>query len=480
MSVSREVHLGAGGPPLGNPPQKFAEFALSIALVIAVFQFQEVLPFAPLSLWWLLLAIPALLGAPNPRWPAVAALTLALANVVVSFWSLIPLEAIRMSANFVGLSVSAALTARILKGSLLNLSRPLAIAAPALAIQSGLTILFFMRPDIEQLYFDWQYSTYFSGAGVKLLFTTGFNNVVFPEKSGGFFLNGNTASMFMAMSAWLYFGLGARTNRKWMMWFSLVPFVGAIGTGSKTALLLAGTSVLVVALLTVVRKSIIAGAAVAMLLPLVGLFALSALSSAQAFSQDTSNTVGSRGRIWELAAAAISRNSVTGLGYGGWREYFRQEGGFIGFDERPAHNFLIQAWLDGGIVYLALISMFAIVSVGSGLVAVRRASGVRDALASASVLMSVTWVFVHGLADNTWVYGDWHSLPFFGVALTILASWSASPTLEPRSGSASEAVQSAQAKNTHAPDGRDTSGIKRSQSRTCGEDCPFEHQTVSG
>lgn len=474
-------------PEPAVPPRRMAEAALAVALTSAVFQFFEIVPFVPLSMWWLLLSIPAVISMPVPRWPALAALTLALGNVVVSFWSPVPVDAIRMGANFVALAVACALALVVASAGETRLVRPLALAAPALALQSTCTAIFFLLPDIERQYFDSVYAPYLSSGSVKLLFTTGFNNVVFPEKAGGFFLNGNTASMFMAMSAWLYFGLGVKLRQRWMMAFAVVPLGGAIATGSKTALLLAGTSVLVVCLLTVVRRNVVAGFAIAMLVPLAGLFAISALASAEAFSRDTVATVGSRGRIWELAISTIARDPILGVGYGGWFNVFRNEGGFIGFNERPAHNLFLQAWLDGGAVYVLMIAAFALVCVVVGLRALRAAQSGREALASAAVLMSVMWVFAHGLADNTWVYGDWHSLPYFGVAVAVLAMWARGESVSSgknAAGTWDDAPQdprplvAAGAPQTQAIDRNAREhGVDDNAGRAwrCSASCPFDH-----
>ncbi|MFF8189212.1 O-antigen ligase family protein [Microbacterium sp. NPDC016588] len=473
--------VGNATPSGAVRTSRVAEVALSVALVTAVFQFLEVLPFAPLSVWWLFLSVLALVGIPKPRWPAAVALLLALANVAASIWSPVPLEALRMASNFAALAVAMALALHVLSSNEARITRPFAWAAVPIAIQSLATLVFFVSPETEQKYFDWSYAPYFSGVGVKLLFTTGFNNVALPEKAGGFFLNGNTASMFMAMTAWLYFGLGVRYRRKWMIAFAVVPFGGAIATGSKTALLLTMTSLLLLLLLTAVRRSMLAGFAVAMVLPLAGLFAVSTLSSAEAFSADAAHTVGSRGRIWDLAVSAITRNPILGLGYGGWIKFFGKEGGFIGFDERPAHNLFLQAWLDGGLVYLVMIAGFALICVFTGLRALRNAKDTRQALASAAVLMSLIWVFAHGLADNTWVYGEWHSLPFFGVGVVIVAVWaSGNPVANAvQLAGSEESVRESSPLTTHDDIGggrvRERHEVETRPVRRCAPDCPFPH-----
>lgn len=415
------------GPRITSPPaNRMAEFMLAVALVTAVLQFQEVLPFAPLSVWWLLIAaVPVFIGgfAP-PRGLVWLALVIALANVVVSTWSPAPLEALRMAANFVALAVAAGLTSLVLSSGTARLKIPLAWAAPALILQSAITILFFFSPDLEAQYLQWPFAKYFSGGGVELLYTSQFNNVLFPEKAGGFFLNGNTASMFMATAAWLYFAIGVRTRTRWMIVVALISLAGAVGTGSKTALLLGGVSVIVVVLLAALRRNFLVGALVLMLVPIAALVAVDLLSSSAALNQDAGTTLGSRGRIWTLAWSGISRSPIAGLGYGGWIDLFTAEGGFIGFDQRPAHNFVLQAWLDGGVVYLVLVITLALFSIVVGLRALAAAGTGREALAASSMVMSVVWVFAHGLADNTWVYGEWHSLPFFAIAVVTAASWS--------------------------------------------------------
>ena len=65
----------------------------------------------------------------------------------------------------------------------------------------------------------------------------------------------------------------------------------------------------------------------------------------------------------------------------------------------------------------------------------------RTALRTAIVLIGLTWVFLHGMADTTFFAGDNHTLPFVAV-LTALALTPVSPVAAGSAGRGSAASRS--------------------------------------
>jgi O-antigen ligase len=244
---------------------------------------------------------------------------------------------------------------------------------------------------------------------------TNFQNVLSPDKAGGVFLNGNTASMFFGVAAcvavWALAasrgrpgltdgstgpriasdsrregvgfgrglvrgsaGAGARTAaasqsaRRWLVAAhaatAVVSIAALIATGSNTArVLLVGLPIL----------ALFIGWAVRHPLPgtLVGAAAvLTAAAGATAVlirrpDLLTSSTLGDRLGLWRMVAASFPERWFTGFGFGNWRFHIVDEWPhyFPGVATQvwPPHNIFLQAWTDAGMISLLLVLVIMLV-----------------------------------------------------------------------------------------------------------------------
>lgn len=252
---------------------------------------------------------------------------------------------------------------------------------------------------------------------------TNFQNVLDPAKSGGVFLNGNTASLFFAVAACAaVWGIASGRLRALHAVTALASIAAIVATGSKTALvLLVALPVLALYVAFTARRpkqgAIVGGAAV-----VIGIAGSVAVLLWKPHLV-TSGTLNDRFVLWRMVAESFPGTWFTGFGFGNWREhivdvwprYFPN----VATQIWPPHNLLLQAWVDAGLIALVLtIALIVVSTVG----AVRRFGDGRDeplfgsdTVRRGAVLVGLLWILLHGMADTTFFAGDNHTLPFAAV-----------------------------------------------------------------
>ena len=252
---------------------------------------------------------------------------------------------------------------------------------------------------------------------------TNFQNVLDPTKAGGVFLNGNTASLFFAVTACVSAWAMMKARLRVLHAVTAVASIAAIiATGSKTALLLlVGLPLLALLIAFAVRR------------PRAGAITGSALVAAGVVGAGTivalkpdivgSGTMGDRFTLWRMVADSFPDHWLLGFGFGNWREHIVDQwtSYFPGVATQiwPPHNFILQAWVDAGIVALVLTLAISVLTLVGSLRRIGEARG--DALFSARsvgtglVFVALAWVLLHGMADTTFFAGDNHTLPFVAV-----------------------------------------------------------------
>ena len=280
---------------------------------------------------------------------------------------------------------------------------------PGVAVQSVLAIVFQVSPAIEEQFLRSELAIVTIGPGVEHLYADMANNVLEPSKSGGFYVNGNMASLLGGIAALLLLVAARRTSRRWLYVFAALSFAGSIFTGSKTALIVATCC----AIATLFLPHMLKGWAVLVGLPLVLLVPLtfSAMTEflgriAPTFYDASDSSFSGRARLWESAAQLFAESPFFGIGFGGWAEQVSRF---------PPHNFLIAAWAVSGIVAAVVAIVFMVVAIAIGLRVAAAQPTVRDRRTAVFVLCAIAWVFIHGMADNTTLYGEQRSM--FLVAL---------------------------------------------------------------
>ena len=232
---------------------------------------------------------------------------------------------------------------------------------------------------------------------------TNFQNVLSPDKAGGVFLNGNTASMFFGVTAcvavWaLVATRSARATvivvapepasenapttqpvrvrdaqpatgsavmgpaRGWLVAVhattAVVSVAALVATGSKTALvLLVGLPLLALYIGWAVRRPL-AGTIVGV----VGVIAAAASATFLLVTRPellTSSTLGDRLGLWRMVAASFPERWFAGFGFGNWRFHIVEEWPFyfpgVATQVWPPHNIFLQAWTNAGIISLVLV-----------------------------------------------------------------------------------------------------------------------------
>ncbi|MDP9936315.1 O-antigen ligase [Paenarthrobacter nicotinovorans] len=396
---------------------------LLVALVLGVLQLY-VLPFLPLAIWWILLASPFTVlrrGAVKFPWLALSILAIVFVQLASVAWSPDPLQGLRSAGTAACFVIVFYAAFRLLLSNELAILRVMNIAGAFVAGHAILITVFFLSPRIESLYLKSKLAPYLSGQGVTRIFGDMFNNVILDGKAGGLFVNGNTASMFMGVCAAVFLATGIKFRSRWSFCVAMLAYAGAFMTGSKTALFIGlawiGACGLVYALS---RRSplVLPGIVAAILAVQVGLAYV--LEKSPELLADSSHTFGSRQRMWDVAFRGLAESPILGLGFGGWFDQYRRFGSEIGFSVRPAHNLLLQAWLDSGVLG-ALTTLIFFGTILFGCLRVMQRADATSARIACSVLAASGWVFIHGQGDNTLFYGDTHSLVFLAVGLAFVS-----------------------------------------------------------
>jgi O-antigen ligase len=303
-------------------------------------------------------------------------------------------------------------------------------AVPGIALQSVLTIIFRLNPDIEEQFLRSRLAVVTIGRQVEQLYGAMPNNVIYPERAGGFFVNGNQASLFGGIAALVLLIAARRTARRWLYVFAALSLAGSIFTGSKTALFVAtGCAVAIIFLPHMLKGwAVLAGLPIVVFLPLVfSLLAEFLARVAPSLSTASDESFSTREQMWRGGAELFSESPFLGLGFGGWGQRI---GKFTGEPNLPPHNLVVAAWADSGIAAAALAIVFMVTAIVIGLRVAAAQPTVRDRRTAVLAFCAIAWTFLHGMADNTTVYGEQLSMILVALAVGYLYAMMPSPQQE--------------------------------------------------
>ncbi|TWH68689.1 O-antigen ligase [Micromonospora olivasterospora] len=312
---------------------------------------------------------------------------------------------------------------------------------PWVLLEAVLVLTFRFLPDVEDAFLRSVGGIFIGQNTVAALFGGSPNNVFDPAKSGGLFVNANVAGLFLGVNAVAAFAMAAVTHARWVRVVGLIALAAVPFTGSKSATVLAVT--LPTAVLAVRRL----GPRAARTTPTgvarrntrrrpgtwtqghlwVGLTAAGALGAVVVlltadfgFVQALAKSFGDRTAIWGFGAEAFLRDPVLGLGYGGWDAgfdaYAREHGIYRSF---PPHNVLLSAWAATGLAGLVLTVAFFTLALRLALPVLTGGNQGRRVLALWAAA-AVGWTLIHGLGDNTDIFGDIHLIPILSLLLAHL------------------------------------------------------------
>ena len=403
-----------------------AGLGLAAALAVPqVFVGSTTISSLPLAQLWSLLMVVAvvLLATPRVRLDLPLALLLAICalTVLALLWSpdrRLGAVAVLRLASFVVLAVHAtSLAAR----SPRSLDRALAVLVPALLVQALLVLAFWLSPAAEMRFLtSWLGEVVIGPENLRRLFTTSRDNVFDPAKSGGVYVNANTASMFLGAGACAVLGAAARRRSRGLALAGLAVLCAVPCTGSKTGVVLG----LCLPLLALALPRALSATG-RWLLPAVGLglgvLALLLLRVlprlVPSFAEQSGSTMGTRQQLWQAAWAMFQEAPLLGQGFGGWQLDLAGIAGRQGVPASlPPHNVVVYAWSQTGLLCAVLVVLLTLVVLREHLVLVARAADRRQALDLSFGATAFLWVFLHGMADATTFYGD----PRTGVVLALL------------------------------------------------------------
>ena len=291
---------------------------------------------------------------------------------------------------------------------------------PGLTVQSLLIILFRISPGIEERFLRSSLASFTVGPAAAHLYTDLPNNVLDPAKAGGFFPNGNAASLCGGVAGLLLCIAARRSMQRWVYWFAALSFTGALATGSKSFLAIGAVVAVMIAVLPrAVKPSAFVGAIglfllIALMAPVISALLERVAPGIYAASDSSANT---RGRLWSRAVQVLQESPFLGSGFGGWTE---QVGRIGSRHDLPPHNYIISAWVNSGIVAAILSVAFVFATIALGLRVTSAQRTLRDRSTAALALCIPAWVFLHGLGDNTGFYGDRHDMILFALAIGYL------------------------------------------------------------
>jgi O-antigen ligase len=298
------------------------------------------------------------------------------------------------------------------------LYRAIYYTLPGLMLQSLLIIYFQSNPAIETYFLRSPLSNTFVGPAAMALFSDFKNNVLDPAKSGGLMVNANAASMVAGVGLCLTLILLNRRGAKWLIFPVFIEIYSIFLTGSKT-----GSSLLVCLALVALALSTPVNPMKKMF-ALVSAITLGLLGSntlpnlIPGVNDSTQGSFGTRIDIWKVAFEMFQVNPLLGLGFGGWQRDIALYPSARGY---PPHNLFVLAWANAGLVATLLVAifMYRVTADFLDLIRIYPVSRVRNEIIFA--FLALAWIFLHGLGDNTFIFGEIHSLFLAAMCLSFLS-----------------------------------------------------------
>lgn len=361
--------------------------------------------------WLLLMAVVAVFDkrVVMPRFAVVyLSFMLFIVYSLAHLWSLYPFDfgAIMLTVRVLlyGVLICYAYSVALSEPALLRTA--LKWSTPWILLQAGLTCVFRFNTVLESSFLSSPLGQILVGPSARDLFTISPNNVLDPEKSGGLFVNGNVASMFGGVAAFLLFAAARQGWSKWYYGWAALAWASAIATGSKTGVSLA----IILPLLCLLLSQVTSAKARFMLPPLVVAFSVLLFllpswleTTFPSFSDKSVNAYGTRSGIWDAAFILFKDSPLLGLGYGGWAESTKGIAAVNGF---PPHNMVIAAWAVGGLCAAILLICLCASTVAWSMREMLRGVDPETRFAAACALSGFLWIYIHSMGDNTTFYGE--------------------------------------------------------------------------
>lgn len=357
-----------------------------------------------------------------------AVLLLAIAAGLAIAWSPDPmagvLEVMRL-VSFAFLVLYATRVERLRPGALAG---PFTVVLLWALLNAVLVWAFRLAPAVESAFLRSPVSSLVAGPNaMAAFFADGANNVTDPAKSGGFFINANVSSMFLGVATvcFLALGVGRRgRSRRLCAAGALVCWSATFATGSKTAAALALLLPVAVRGVQVLgrpnaRWFLPQAAGAVGFVAWVGPTVLARF--VPGYAEASSESLASRGPMWEFALQMFREHLLLGLGHGGWSATIEQFAA-LGITALPPHNLFIAAWAATGLPGVAALLGLTVTILAVLTATVVRHVGTPLTRTAAFALGAWWWVLIHGMGDNTAIYGEAKSMILLAMLLGLVGA----------------------------------------------------------
>lgn len=368
------------------------------------------------------------------RWKPVAAILGVLVMHVISFlWSSDLKLGLRTVVFMLPFLTTLAGAYALAKRRPEEVYRVLSWTLSLVVLQAILVVIFRVNAEAERAFWESRVASIFINPNAVAAFLDGSerNNVVDLNKAGGLFLNANVAAGYMGVAAVLSWSIARLRRSPTLAATSFILMGGVLCTGSKMGAILCVSlpflGLLITASIRGTRARSVFAVLASVLLIVTSFAALYEPVDAYASVTGMSvngifHTTNVRLKIWSYAAQALEESPILGQGFGGWQERFPRYALRQGIPSTyPPHNTLIYLWSQSGIlsVILAILFMVSVV-----LFALRRIMSTSEELRSLGlgVLLSATWIFLHGMGENWGLVGEERQQVIWAAALGLCLS----------------------------------------------------------
>ncbi|WP_432544505.1 O-antigen ligase family protein [Kineococcus sp. SYSU DK002] len=357
-----------------------------------------------------------------------AVLLLAVLQGLAISWSPDPVVGVLEVARLLSFAFLALYATRVERERPGALAGPFTVVLGWAVLDAVLVWVFRLAPAVEAAFLRSPLAVLVVGPdAMTAFFDGGANNVTDPVKAGGFFINANVSSMFLGVATFCFLalGVGLRGRRRRLHAAgALVCWSATFATGSKTAAALALVLPLAVRGVQVLGRPrarwFLPQAAAAVGL---GVWLLPGLLEryVPGYADASSESLASRQPMWDFAVQMFREHLVLGLGFGGWSRTIEQFAA-LGIDALPPHNLFIAAWASSGLPGVAGLLNLAVTVLVVLTATVVRGVGTHLARTAAFALGAWWWVLVHGMGDNTAVYGEAKSMILLAMLLGLVTA----------------------------------------------------------
>jgi O-antigen ligase len=363
--------------------------------------------------------------AAAPLWRTTwmrAAAAMALLQLLSSMWSPQPVAGVREFVYLLPFFLLSGAAYQYGRNRPQGLIKLYGVVLWLSAVQALLIIAFRVAPSAEARFITSPLAGLFISPNViASLFDGSPNNIFDAAKSGGLFVNANTAAAFAGCCAMLAWYFGRTLRRVDLQLLAALHLTAVFFTGSKAGAICAVVVPATLALIHAARGQrpsmgqlavgCLVAACAAVLLPIAW-----ELYSQSGFTRASTETLDVRQRIWSFAWGMFKKHPLGGLGHGGWELHFPFYAIAQGLNPNyPPHNMFMLLWSKAGLGAVLAGLLFSLSFILAQLRLAWRAQG-ELANMPLGVLAAFLWVFIQAQGENFGILGEPHITTMLALA----------------------------------------------------------------